>query len=82
MTIRIAFDIHDLWVGVYWKSQWEGHTRLFIAYICVVPTFPVVVSFKTGSRLRPRANGIRPNGSTTYAKPGWYKFGNSYTKDP
>lgn len=47
LSLAILFEPQDLWVGVYWKSTWEGGTRFLILWICFVPMPPLRLAFRT-----------------------------------
>lgn len=42
MTISIRFDPRDVWVGVFW-NRYPGELRV---YVCIVPLFPILLTFK------------------------------------
>jgi hypothetical protein len=45
--IRPMFEPRDLWIGAYVKEPyWEMGWRVYGAYLCVVPCFPVLVSWR------------------------------------
>lgn len=51
MRLKLKFEPRDLWVGIYWKTFWVResltiHRKLFRLYICVVPLFPISVTFR------------------------------------
>ena len=43
-NIGMEFNYHDLWVGIYWEHT-LGKVRRLAIYICIVPMFPIVLTF-------------------------------------
>lgn len=52
--MKIKFEPRDIWVGLYWKSQYltfeqccdTKKTREITCYLCVIPMFPIIWTFK------------------------------------
>jgi len=48
MQVKLEFDIHDIWIGCYWKDikQYDGKRigRQEI-YVCFIPCFPIHITF-------------------------------------
>ncbi len=47
MRIKLEFNIHDIWIGCYWKDikyygKRIGRTEI---YICIIPCFPIHLIF-------------------------------------
>lgn len=59
MTVRVKFEIRDLWIGVFWerKNRWI-HSRFekgracdlvvrdLRIYVCLLPMIPIILTFK------------------------------------
>lgn len=46
LSIRLCFERHDCWIGVYW-DRCEIFQDTYIEttiYICLVPMFPIVIT--------------------------------------
>lgn len=44
VSIRVAFEPRDLWLGVYVdKPWWEMGYLWRRLYVCIVPTLPIVI---------------------------------------
>jgi hypothetical protein len=52
MTIRLLFEPRDLWIGVYWKTAWEGPDKTLTLFICIIPCLPIRLSFVVYSLLK------------------------------
>lgn len=44
-ALNLYFEPRDVWVGVYWDTCWEGPEKTLELYVCIVPLFPLRVSF-------------------------------------
>jgi hypothetical protein len=50
---RLTFNIHDVWLGVFWSvtpytaehTRTTGETGLVQVYVCVLPLFPIRISW-------------------------------------
>mgnify|MGYP003132173392 CR=1 FL=1 len=50
--MRISFEIepnlHDLWIGVYWKTKAgkvKGARRRLVVYLNLIPGLPIKITF-------------------------------------
>lgn len=52
MTVNMKFkiDIHDLWVGVFWRYYRGAYLQVCDIYICIVPALPFEVRFQRDLR--------------------------------
>jgi hypothetical protein len=52
MKARIKFEPRDLWFGVYWNltESVESSYRCLDVYVCIVPVFPIKLTFEWGWR--------------------------------
>lgn len=41
----IKFDPRDLWVGAYWNVERYPFEYVFNLYVCVIPCFPIHLSW-------------------------------------
>lgn len=44
LKISVGFNVHDMWVGVYWKVTKMVSTHVDV-YICILPMLPVHIEF-------------------------------------
>lgn len=45
MKIKIEFNKHDIWMGVYWHIQRDMLYRPYLdIYICVIPMLPIRIT--------------------------------------
>jgi len=50
-TVRFQFEPRDLWIGVFWRVNYDWVVRLQV-YICLLPCFPILLSFSQRERSR------------------------------
>lgn len=52
MNISIKFELRDIWIGLYWKTEimtWSERKpvrRVTTWYICIVPCVPIIISWE------------------------------------
>lgn len=48
--LKIQFNIHDLWIGVYWRRTPFTYpydaVYIFDVYICIIPALPICIRFE------------------------------------
>lgn len=48
LKARIEFEPRDLWIGVYWDRKKIGTLSQLNLYICIVPVFPIHLTYIFG----------------------------------
>ncbi len=47
LWVRLLFEPRDLWLGVYvGKPYWEMGYRVYSLFLCIVPCFPILLSWR------------------------------------
>lgn len=63
LRVRAFFEPRDLWVGVFWtvdthalNDEWRVvPQRVLRVYVCILPCFPILVTWRTPVRLEVEA---------------------------
>ena len=45
VSVRLIWEPRDFWIGVYWERVYEVYERGFDLYVCLVPMFPIRISW-------------------------------------
>lgn len=49
-SMRLYLDVHDVWVGCYWRPDGWGVMRRLTLYFCIVPCVPLRVELEWVAR--------------------------------
>jgi len=46
MKIKLSFDIHDAWIGFYFKDPWYENGKFWYRfYVCILPFLPIQITW-------------------------------------
>ncbi len=48
--VGVKFDLRDVWMGVFWDTDWTYFGDIWKVYVCLIPCVPISMTVKPVQR--------------------------------